>query len=438
MTELGTEADLTPALEATTMTDATADQAPALNGEGSAAPSEAGSSRGDGRRGPAARVPSKFMADLTKAMQAAAESAREEALARLQTDAKTAVEEIQAKSATDAADLRRQADDDVAGIREWSKAEIARIREETDQKIAARKSQLEYEIEEHGASVERRIERVQGRITAYEEQMARFFEGLLNETDPSRFASLAENLPEPPPLDDHDAPYAPAAPAAAAHLAQVPDEAPSTTETTAQPAEPSFGGSDAAMAAIEQSALAADTHDGHNGSHPSPDGLIGDTQVEVVASANGSSANGEADPRLAALAMSPDFAAAEAEAAVAAGSSDTSDEIPTIGDDALAARLAGLVPPTSDDAAGSSTEPQSTQVVVVGLVSVASIASFKRHLGRLAGVQSVGVSSGPDGEFVFAVHHGADIVLRDAIPALPGFHARVTGGDNSTIQVTAR
>ena len=39
----------------------------------------------------------------------------------------------------------------------------------------------------------------------------------------------------------------------------------------------------------------------------------------------------------------------------------------------------------------------------VGLVSVASIASFKRQLGRVAGVQSVGVSSGPDGEFVFAV-----------------------------------
>ena len=49
---------------------------------------------------------------------------------------------------------------------------------------------------------------------------------------------------------------------------------------------------------------------------------------------------------------------------------------------------------------------QTTQVVVVGLVSVATIASFKRHLGRATGVQSVGVSSGPDGEFVFAVAHG--------------------------------
>ena len=120
----------------------------------------------------------------------------------------------------------------------------------------------------------------------------------------------------------------------------------------------------------------------------------------------------EDDPRLAALGMSQDLGAAEAEAAAAAA--DTSDEeIPTIDDDALAARLAGLVP-----AAGSAAPTPKTaapkagatsQVVVTGLVSVASIASFKRHLGRVQGVQSVGVSSGPDGEFVFKVAHGADV-----------------------------
>jgi hypothetical protein len=84
------------------------------------------------------------------------------------------------------------------------------------------------------------------------------------------------------------------------------------------------------------------------------------------------------------------------------------------------------------------TESRSTQVVVTGLVSVASIASFKRHLGRLPGVQSVGVSSGPDGEFVFAVSHGEDVDLRDAVPSLPGFAAQVTGGSEESIEVTAK
>ena len=74
---------------------------------------------------------------------------------------------------------------------------------------------------------------------------------------------------------------------------------------------------------------------------------------------------------------------------------------------------------------------------MVGLVSVASIASFKRHLARVPGVQSVGVSSGPDGEFVFAVNHAGEVVLRDVIPALPSFQARVTGSSDGVVHVTA-
>jgi hypothetical protein len=136
--------------------------------------------------------------------------------------------------------------------------------------------------------------------------------------------------------------------------------------------------------------------------------------------------------------MSPDFAAAEAEAAAAARSTQATEEIPTIGDEALAARLAGLVGPESNDAAAAPPEANATQVIVTGLISVASIASFKRHLGRLPGVQSVGVSSGPDGEFVFAVRHSPDVILREAIPALPAFQARVTSSNGGNIEVTAR
>ncbi len=367
-----------------------------------------------------AKRPNKFMADLTKAMQAAAESARDEAMGRIQADAKANIEAIHERSATDAADLRRRADDDVAAIREWSKAEIARIREETDQRISARKGNLEFEIEEHAARIERQIEHVQGRVAGFESDMAVFFERLLAEDDPSRFAAMAESLPEPPPFDldelNASAWLNSAAPAVSAVTA---------TEPTESAPEATTGSTDDVEAAP-----AADEVESTRWSEPADGEIAAAEPVEDTATPD------ENDPRLAALAMSADFAAAEAEAQVAADSSDGSEEIPTIGDDALAARLAGLVPDPEGSTNGTA-DHQVTQVVVSGLVSVASIASFKRHLGRLTGVQSVGVSSGPEGEFVFAVSHAADVVLRDSVPSLPGFQARVTGGTDGTVEVVA-
>ena len=87
--------------------------------------------------------------------------------------------------------------------------------------------------------------------------------------------------------------------------------------------------------------------------------------------------------------------------------------------------------------ATASSERVVTRVVVLGLVSVASIATFKRSLGRSQGVMAIGVASGPDGEFVFTVTHEAGLSLRDAITALPGFDARVTGESDGGIDVTA-
>jgi hypothetical protein len=99
-------------------------------------------------------------------------------------------------------------------------------------------------------------------------------------------------------------------------------------------------------------------------------------------------------------------------------------------------RLAKLLPAHPDAAGG--TEPRTTALVVSGLVSVASIASFKRHLSRIHGVQGVTVASGPDGEFVFNVNHLPDVSFRDAVPTMPGFAARVTSTADGTVHVTAR
>ncbi len=398
------------------------------------------------------RKPNKFMADLTKAMQAAAESARTDTLERFAAEAKVHVESIHASSATEASDLRKQADDDVAGIRDWSKQEIARIREETDERIAHRKTKLEGEIETHAATIEHRIELVQARVAQFEAEMAAFFEKLVAEDDPTRFAAMAESLPEPPPFDNEawsDAALDAAMPKVDAPVeieAAVEAPAPEIEEPTAVAEAPADAvqtddASDAesteataeTMDVPEPAAEAPTEEPGWPPAGSTPE-MIGEApEADLFSIGNDEAA--APDPRLDALGLTPDFAAAEAEAAaftdVEAGADE---EIPTIADDALAARLAGLVPDANDGAS----ERMTTTVVVVGLVSVASIAGFKRQLGRVTGVHSVGVSSGPDGEFVFAVAHDPSVVLRDAVTNLSGFGARVTAETDDTLQVTAR
>ncbi len=396
---------------------------------------------------PAARKPNKFMADLTKAMQAAAEGARADTLERLNGEAKATIERIHADSANEATDLRKQADDDVAAVREWSKAEIARIREETDERIVHRKERLEREIESHAAAIEARIERVQGRVTAFEAEMGAFFERLLAEDDPTRFAAMAESLPEPPPFDS-DEPYV-----ATFVAAPVEDAVEAVTDAPAEvePTSPEPEAEPEVVAEVEPEAdVVAEA-----AAQPADNGPWTDESGPLVPAAEASPADAPSadaapdlfsigadeapaeadDPRLAMLGVSPDFAAAEAEAATFDATEDGSEApVPELADEAIAARIAGLVPDADSAATGATT----TRVSVVGLVSVASIAGFKRHLSRANGVQSVGVSSGPDGEFVFTVEHDASVPLRDVVPTLPGFSARVTAEEDGQLTVAAQ
>ena len=401
------------------------------------------------------RKPNKLMADLTRAMQTAAESARDESLTRLQTEAKTYIETVHTRSATEAEQLRQTADSDIAGIREWSKNEIARIRDETDQKVTDRKARLESDIEDHAGRIERRIEGVQRHVTWFEGEMAGFFERLLAEEDPSRLASMAENLPEPPTFDDFESlPEPPAPPrvepmvevAAEATgeafvgepVGEVSEEAPAeapvahdgepVAEGYAEAAPERAENPDEAFAAIQEAAEAAAVAEatGEPG--------FAEAQPDVGAEpAHDAPAGDDTDPRLAALGFDGD-GNGDGEISYAEGAAPV-EEIPAIADDALAARLAGLVPGENDAAEA---DQRTTRVVVTGLVSVASIASFKRSLGKIDGVASVGVSSGPDGEFVFAVGHGAAIDLPGAVTSLPGFAAQVTSVTDDTVSVAAR
>jgi hypothetical protein len=311
------------------------------------------------------RRPTKLMADLSRAMQVAAEQARDETMTRFDTDAKTVVEEINAASTVEAANLRRRADDDVAAVREWSKAEMARIRERTEERIGQRKTALEGEMDAHASVIKARIERVGARVATYRTEMDDFFGRLLAEQDPTRIATMAELMPEPPSLLEV---------AASVRAPEVTPFAPAPL-----PEAPA--------------------------ARPNP------------------------------VPAAVDFAAAEAEAAPFSADLDR-DPDPEA--DATGTPDAALTAATVHvPAAEAGTTKVTTRVVVVGLVSVASIAAFKRELGRTLGVAGIAVTSGPDGEFVFSVTHDDGFDLAGAVTRLPGFEPRITKQTADGLEVAA-
>jgi hypothetical protein len=333
----------------------------------------------------APRRATKFMTELSHAMQAAAEHSRNETMERFQAEAKAVVEEIHASATSEVADLRRKADDDVATIREWSKAEIARIREETEARVAARKSGLDSEMDAHAAAVEARAERVTSVVATFETQMSAFFERLNADEDPTRIATMAEAMPDPPSLE-----------AVAASIVAAPSASPEPVDTlpaaeTAADAEP-VAEPDAAPSA-------------EPGLEPEPE--IDFAAAEAEALSFDADLNGLADE---------DDVESETQAA-SAESTDTP-----------------AAPPSFEATPG---DQVTTKVVVAGLVSVASIANFKRSLARISGVWSIGVSSGPNGEFVFTVNHDGGLALPREIEAIGAFQSQITGESNGEIQVSA-
>ncbi|MCU0504166.1 MAG: hypothetical protein MUE82_00100 [Chloroflexi bacterium] len=377
-----------------------------------------------------ARRPSRFLAELTRAMHAAAEEGRVATLDQLRADGKTAVEEIQSRSADGATSIRRNADEDVTRIREWSKAEIARIREETEQRIAARKVELDRDLEGHAAVVEAEIENVQGQVSAFETEMDAFFEKLIAEEDPGRFAALAASLPEPPPFTPLSETERAAVVARATGTGVVEESPEGVADEPAAEAmavaEVGEAETEAEPAAVEaQGEPVAETTQ----SPPTDDGGEWPADAEATGA-------GDVDPRLAAL---PDLADAERDALADVSASEADGE--GAADGSISARLAGLTAPVHPAAAEAPSESgpvETSQVVVTGLTSVSSIAAFKRQLGRLDGVRSVAVSSGPSGEFVFAVTHAPGVQLADGVTSLGGFSPQIGRVEPGLVELTAR
>jgi len=420
-----------------------------------------------------------LMAGLVKAMRDAARAARDEATAKMRSDAAARLAEIRTQAATAGLSLKKQADEDVAEIREWSKAEMTRIRTETDKRIAKRRADLLSEVEEHAAETQRLQTEVNGAIATFDAEMDRFFDILLKEDDPARLATLAERLPEAPsfarPMGDAAAPKPRARAARPASTGT-----PRTRTTTAERRKSSERLAPDAAAAAEAEAIA--------GLDDAPIAEAADVDVPVEAGAApavvepepverppnepvalaepepGHRAEPEPEPGPDVEVAVDTFPEPDAPAGSLASVLATAPRIDSPDDLSPEERIALLgfdePEPSADGATGSSPapvlgvrlEPESdtrahsaaamaapppledlTRVVVTGLSSVAGISAFKSALSGITGVVSVSVTSGVDHDFVFSVVHADATDLRRAIAAFPAFAAQMTMDEGAVL-----
>lgn len=448
-----------------------------------------------------------LVAGLVKAMRDAARAARDETTARMRNDAAARAEEIRLEATAAGSALKKHADEDVAGIREWSRTEAARIKQETDTRIAARKERLLKDAQAHAAATERLNADLKTTIAAFESEMDRFFDRLLQEEDPARLATLAERLPEPPTfarLGDVATPAkAPRAPRSTAHrkptehrdrtaarlapdaaaaaeaeaILGLDEESAHDTVDEAAPERPVGAMDDEPMAVGEPEAAiepeaATEPSDGDTNGHVAPVADATDDAdamaawAEALASIRaGSNGFGPDDEPTTGL-MALGDAAASAAAVQPADPAETASDEPDLGAfDATPGSLLGVLaganrinspddlspeeriallgfdePAPGDEPAPMTVEPvvvppteSITRVVVAGLASVAEISAFKSALVGVAGVNSVSVSTGHDGDFVFSVVHATTTDLRAAVTGFARFAPQLTADEDSVL-----
>jgi hypothetical protein len=352
---------------------------------------------------PEPRKPTGLKADLAMVIRATTEAARDRSLEAVETEAAEVAEIIRTASTAGAVAIRQRSAEDIAAIGEWSKAEIARIEAETQGRLDAQTAALEAELVAHASTVEARVGGVEETIARYHQRMQAYFEVFSKEEDPARLATMAETMPDPPALDAWRAVDDIAA--GAGTPAGAPGVPVEVVPVEVVPVEVAPVDHDALMAAMEAEAVAA----AGNASPTEAAGIVPQASPAPVAKLPRHEPGVAPDDRT--------------DVSAATGKSPTGRSAAVIG---------GRVDTRSD------AEPVSSQIIVTGLVSVASIAGFKRGLARLTGIRAVTVASGPEGAFVFNVSHSPDVRFRELVPTVAGFSAEVTGDVNGVVRVTAR
>lgn len=155
----------------------------------------------------APRPPNRLQADLAKAMRSTAEAAKLASIDPCRAEAEAYIDALRAQTANEAGSIGQTAEADVAGIRLYSEGQVERIHVEAEQRIARRRELLDQELQEYNAGIEIEVKQIEERVVEFQNEVARFFDLLLDGDDPTVFAAMASQMPVPPDFEsEHDAP----------------------------------------------------------------------------------------------------------------------------------------------------------------------------------------------------------------------------------------
>ncbi|MFM2106601.1 MAG: hypothetical protein RL338_1633 [Chloroflexota bacterium] len=410
-------------------------------------------SAADPEPSPKPERPASLLADFTRVMRIAAESERDEALERHRADADTV-----------RAWLTNHGAEREAAILAEAEAAIARIRDEAERRVAERVALLHQRTAEAKAHVAAQIAHVDEVVARYRDDLEHFTRRLEETTDPTAFAALAAAIPAPPPFELPPVEPLPEVPAADASVAA---DGPPAAEPAAI--------DDGAAVSFLPAVIDADAASSATVAAPVPDAPITlgapmapaaeaaevaevDEVAAPAAAADAVAASAAAEPAAAAPAAAPAAAAPEqpfawpAPAVVPPPSIDWPDEPVEVRPQAPAPAAPAPTPaapvPASHaapaparPAGGPSTTSQgvaTTHLRAYGLFSLAGVAHLKQQLARRAGVQSISVTSDPDGAFVFSVVHHAGLDLAEAIVTLEAFAPRIDAAEGDVVRVTVK
>ena len=141
-----------------------------------------------------------FLAELTHAMQAAAERQREASAAEVEAMTRAHLERVRARAAAEAEELRRMAQGDIESVRAWRRAESKRIEEEAERRILERGAELDSYLIRHAGMIDGEVEHIEAAVADYQTRLDEYFDELTSDPSPVDIARLAGEMPEPPSL----------------------------------------------------------------------------------------------------------------------------------------------------------------------------------------------------------------------------------------------